>query len=281
MASIDSAAKIEIAPSGTLRAAINFDNTILASKDAVSGEPGGVSVELARELARRLGVANEYVPYYAAGKVVEGLKSASWDICFLAIDPVRAKPISFTPPYVVIEGAYLVPRRVAAFATTPKWIGAGVRVAVEHGQRLRPLPVARIEARIDRAGADREGRGCDVRRRKSSMLRPECSPHARSRCARISGLRLLPGRFMAINQAMGMPRGRAAGARYLRGIRRGDEGVGIRRAMRSCVIASWAPRSLPPRDSECDISPHCETQGDVLRAPMQPVVDVEQERAHA
>ena len=102
------AAKADLAPSGTLRAAINFDNTILASKDAVTGEPGGISVELAREVARRLGVAFEYVPYYAAGKVVEGLQSSAWDICFLAIDPVRAKLISFTAPYVVIEGAYLV-----------------------------------------------------------------------------------------------------------------------------------------------------------------------------
>src|SRR4029453_17099766 len=88
MTSLDPAANVAIAPSGTLRAAINFDNPILASKDA-RGLPGGVSVELARELAQRLGFAIEYVPYYAAGKVVEGLQSSVWDICFLAIDPGR------------------------------------------------------------------------------------------------------------------------------------------------------------------------------------------------
>jgi polar amino acid transport system substrate-binding protein len=110
--SMDSAAaKTDLLPSGKLRAAINFDNTILASKDPVSGAPGGVSVELAREVARRLGAAFECVPYHAAAKVVEGLQSNAWDICLLAIDPLRAKLISFTAPYVVIEGAYLVTER--------------------------------------------------------------------------------------------------------------------------------------------------------------------------
>jgi polar amino acid transport system substrate-binding protein len=49
----------EFAPTGKLRAAINFDNPILASRDAATGEPGGISVALARELARRLAVPIE------------------------------------------------------------------------------------------------------------------------------------------------------------------------------------------------------------------------------
>ena len=97
-----------LATTGKLRAAINFGNAVLAGKDAATGEPCGISVDLARELARRLGVAIEFVPYDAAGKVVEGLKSQAWDICFLAIDPLRAADISFTAPYAVIEGTYLV-----------------------------------------------------------------------------------------------------------------------------------------------------------------------------
>lgn len=105
---VTSAVVADLAPGGTLRAAINFDNAILASKDAATGEPGGISAELARELARRLGVAVAFVPYQAAGKVVEGVQQNAWDVCFLAIDPVRAEKISFTAPYVVIEGAYLV-----------------------------------------------------------------------------------------------------------------------------------------------------------------------------
>jgi polar amino acid transport system substrate-binding protein len=99
------AAVADLAPTGKLRAAINFGNRVLAVKDPATGEPGGISADLARELARRLGVAVEYVRYERAGNVVEGLKSAAWDVCFLAIDPLRAAEIAFTAPYVIIEGA--------------------------------------------------------------------------------------------------------------------------------------------------------------------------------
>ena len=96
----------ELAPNGKLRAAINFGNIVLAQKDPAGGEPRGVSAELARELAKRLGVPIEYVTFDAAGKVFDALKAGAWDVAFLAIDPVRSKG-SIHGPYVVIEGAYL------------------------------------------------------------------------------------------------------------------------------------------------------------------------------
>ena len=86
----DSNVAAELAPSGVLRAAINFGNIVLAQKDPAGGEPRGVSAELARVLARRLGVPLDYVAFEAAGKVVDALKAGAWDIAFLAIDPVRA-----------------------------------------------------------------------------------------------------------------------------------------------------------------------------------------------
>lgn len=207
------AAVADLAPTGKLRAAINFDNPILASKDATTGEPGGISVELSRELARRLAVPVEFVPYHAAGKVVEGLKSGAWDVCYLAVDPVRAAAISFTAPYVVIEGVYLVaeasPIRSAAEVDRP-----GVRVAVCAGSAYdlflsRELKQATI-ARAPTAGAVTDlfvAEKLDV----AAGVRPQIEADVR----RVPGLRLLPGRFMLINQAMGTPRGRDAGARYL------------------------------------------------------------------
>jgi len=93
----------ELAPSGKLRAAINFGNPVLAQKDPATGEPRGVSVDLARELGRRLGVPVDLVTFDAAGKVFEALKKGVWDVAFLAIDPARAAEIAFTAPYVVIE----------------------------------------------------------------------------------------------------------------------------------------------------------------------------------
>ena len=76
-----------LTPSLQLRAAINFGNPILAGTDAKTGAPTGVSVDLARELARRLNVAIELVPFDAAGKVVEAIGTNSVDIGFYAIDP--------------------------------------------------------------------------------------------------------------------------------------------------------------------------------------------------
>src|SRR6267143_2176536 len=98
----------DLAPTGRLRAAINLGNPVLAQKDPASDELRGVSVDLARELGRRLAVPAELIAYDAAGKVTDAVKTGAWDIAFVAIDPARATEIAFTPPYVVIEGTYLV-----------------------------------------------------------------------------------------------------------------------------------------------------------------------------
>ena len=84
------AAVADLAPTGKLRAAINFGNPILATKDAATGEPRGLSVDLSRELGKRLRVPVELVTYDSAGRVVEALKSGAWDVAYLAIDPARA-----------------------------------------------------------------------------------------------------------------------------------------------------------------------------------------------
>src|SRR5262249_41097588 len=97
----------ELAPTGTLRAAINIGNPVLVQTDA-AGTPSGVTVDLARELAKRLGVTLEPVVIDGAGKSFEAVKAAACDIGFLAIEPARASPIAVTAPYVVFEGVYSV-----------------------------------------------------------------------------------------------------------------------------------------------------------------------------
>jgi polar amino acid transport system substrate-binding protein len=209
---VASAVRSDLAPAGKLRVAINFDNPVLAGKDA-AGEPAGVSVELSRELARRLGVPVEFVPYSAAGKVVEGLEAGAWDVCYLAIDPKRATLIDFTAPYVVIEGVYLV-REDSPIRSNEMVDRAGVRVAVCAGSAYdlflsREFKQASI-LRAPTAAATTElflSQKLEV----VAGVRPQLEADAK----RVPGLRLLPGRFMAINQAMGTPRGRDAGARYL------------------------------------------------------------------
>jgi polar amino acid transport system substrate-binding protein len=203
----------QLAPGGTLRAAINYGNPLLATRDA-NGEPRGVSVDLARELARRLGVPLEMVTYTAAGKVVEGIKSDAWDVGFFAIDPVRAADTDFTAPYLIIEGAYLVPE-ASPIRRNEDVDRAGVRVAAARGSAYdlyltRALKQATlVHAPTSQAVTDTMlAQKLDV----AAGVRQQMQADAR----RLPGLRLLDGRFMEIRQAMAVPKGRAAGAAYLR-----------------------------------------------------------------
>jgi len=203
-----------LAPTGPLRAAINFGNPVLASKDPATGEARGVSVDLARELSRRLGVPLAIVTYPAAGQVVEGLKSSAWDVAFLAIDPARAVDITFTAPYVVIEGAYLV-RQDSRIRSNAEVDREGIRVAVGKGSAYDLFLSRELKhATIDRAPTSPEvtnfflARNLDVAAGVKQQLEADAK--------RVGGVRLLDGNFMVINQAMAAPRGREAGSAYLR-----------------------------------------------------------------
>jgi polar amino acid transport system substrate-binding protein len=204
----------DIAPDGRLRAAINFGNPVLAQRDPATGEPRGISADLASELARRLGVPVEYVAYEAAGQVSDAVGTGAWTLCFLANEPARAAEITFTAPYVVIEGTYLVPSD-SPLRNVQDVDRDGVRVAVghksaydlyltrtvKHAQLVRaPSSAAALEMFL----ADRLEAAAGVRQPLVHFAQDH------------PNLRVMDERFMAIEQAMGVPKGREAGARYLR-----------------------------------------------------------------
>ena len=200
----------DIAPTGRLRAAINFGNTVLAQKEPL----GGVSIDLARELARRLAVPIELVTYDAAGKVTADATRGAWDIAFVARDPERAKDIEFTEPYVIIEGGYMVPAN-SPLQTIEDVDRAGVRIAVSN-KSAYDLYLSRVikratlvrapspPASIEQFAKDRLEAAAGV---KSPLIE-----YARAH----PEFRVLPGRFMVIEQAMAIPRGRPLAVRYLR-----------------------------------------------------------------
>jgi polar amino acid transport system substrate-binding protein len=211
--SASSEAAARLAPGGKLRAAINFGNPILAVKDPATGEPRGVSVDLARELARRLSVPVELVTYVAAGKVVDDATTDAWDIAFVAIDPKRAADMDYTAAYVLIEGAYVVPRG-SPIRENDEVDRVGVRVVVAKGsaydlylsrelknaQRVHVATSQEVVAAMVTQGVEA---GAGVRQQLEASMK--VTP----------GVQLLPGRFMVIQQAMAAPKGRAEGARYL------------------------------------------------------------------
>jgi polar amino acid transport system substrate-binding protein len=203
----------DLAPTGKLRAAINFGNAVLAQKDPATGEPRGVSVDLAHELGRRLDVAVELVTFDAAGKVFEAIKSGAWDVAFLAIDPARATEISFTAPYVIIEGGYLV-HADSPLRKIEDVDREGVRIAVGQGAAYdlylsRTLKHAQLMRAPTSPGAIElflsDGLDAAAGVKQPLIKFAKANPN----------VRVMEGRFMVIEQAMGTPKGREAGARYL------------------------------------------------------------------
>ncbi len=209
----NSIAARELAPTGKLRAAINVGNPILATRNAEGGEPLGVSVDLARELARRLAVPLELVVYNAAGKVVEAAKNLEWDIGFVAIDPERAADIFFTAGYVVIEGSYLV-RQDSPISSNAEVDRPGVRVVVGKGS-VYDLFLTRAIKQAELVRAPTSPEVTNMMLAQGDEVAAGITQQLQADAQRIPGLRLLDGRFMVINQAMAMPLGRPVGARYL------------------------------------------------------------------
>lgn len=206
------AARAELAPSGTLRAAINFGNPVLATRNVATGEARGVSVDLARELGKWLGIPVELVTYAAAGKVVEGIKSAAWDIGFFAIDPVRGADTDFTAAYVVIEGAYLVPQG-SAIVRNEDVDRDGVRVVVGRGS-VYDLYLTREMKKATLLRAPTSQGVTEMMVAEKVEVAAGVKQQLEADAKRVPGLRLIDGRFMVINQAMAVPKGGSAGVAY-------------------------------------------------------------------
>jgi polar amino acid transport system substrate-binding protein len=209
------AAVADLAPSGTLRAAINVGNAVLAQRPATpGGEPTGVSVDLARELARRLGVPVKLIVFDAAGKVVEAGKTGDWDIAFVALDPKRAAEIAQSPPYVQIEGAYLV-RADSKLTSNDQVDVKGHRIVVGRNSAY-DLYLTRELKQAELVRTPTSAMVTDTFIKENYEVAAGVKQQLEADAKRVPGVRLLPGRFMVINQAMASQRGKEAGARYVR-----------------------------------------------------------------
>ena len=211
---ISSSLRSDLASTGTLRVGINYGNPVLATRDPDSGDLRGVAVDLARELGTRTGLPINLVGYDSAGKMVEALQAGSWDIAFLAIDPGRAEQISFTAPYLEIEGTYLVP------AKSPLRIIAdidreGVRVGISSGSAY-DLFLSRSLQHAELVRAPNPNGAFELIVSGKVDVVAGVKQHLIANAAKLPGSRVLDGRFMAIQQALGIPKSHDAGLKYLR-----------------------------------------------------------------
>jgi polar amino acid transport system substrate-binding protein len=187
----------DLAPSGALRASINLGNPVLAQ--GTPDAPAGVTVDIAREVAARLGLPAEFACFDAARKSFEAMTTGAADICFLAIEPARAAEVAFTPPYVLIEGVYAVP--ADSPLTSPADVDRpGVRIGVNQGSAYDLF----LSRSLEHATVVRGEEGTAV------FLEQELEAVAGIRepvtefVASHPGLRLIGERFMEIRQAVGV-----------------------------------------------------------------------------
>jgi polar amino acid transport system substrate-binding protein len=205
-------AAAELGGTGKMRAAINLGNPILAGRGP-DGQVKGVSVDLAREAARRLGLPIELVPFNSAGNVVEAVRTGQVDVAFVAIDPVRGKDLAYTAPYVIIEGAYLV-RNDSPLQRNEDVDRAGTRVVVGKGSAYDLYLTREIRAAtLVRAPTSPAVTDMFLAQRLdvAAGVRQQLEADAK----RVGGVRVLPGRFMVIEQAMGVPKAHAAAQAWL------------------------------------------------------------------
>ena len=208
-------ARAELVPTGKLRVGLIMSNQVLVSKDAGTGEIRGVSVELGKALAQRLGVPFEAVQYPNPVALVKSFNAAEWDIAFLAYDPARAQEVTFSPPYMEVDNSYLIlaKSKVSSVedADTP-----GVTIAVPEksapdlylSRTLKAAKVLRLPGGIEAGIKALTGGQADAYAENAHML----SLYAQ----KVPGARVLEGRYTIIRHAIATHKGKAAASDYVK-----------------------------------------------------------------
>ena len=195
------------APSGTLRVGINLGNPVLASEDAATKKMSGISIDIANEIGKRINLPVQLIPFKSAGETVDGIKNGDLDLVFVAIDPVRGADISYTPAYIQIEGAYMV-KAASPLKNNEGVDVAGTEIVVGKGSAYDLYLTREIKNAALLRAANSQAVVDDFMSGKGNVA-AGVKQQLESDAKRYAGLRMLPGRFMVINQAIGVPKARS------------------------------------------------------------------------
>jgi len=214
----------DLTPTGKLRVGVNLGNFLLVQRNA-DGSIRGIVPDLAQELARRLGVAAELRRYEKVGDVADGAKKGEWDVAFIGVEPQRAAEIDFTAPYVEIEATYLVPAGspIKSIAGVDR---KGVRIAVA-GRSAYHLWLERNIRHAALVTAEGIEGSLQLFLKDKLEVLAGLKPRLLQDCEKLPGARILEGRFTAVQQAIGTPKGRPEGAAYLRKFAEDIKGSGL------------------------------------------------------
>lgn len=199
----------ELAPKGSLRVAINLSNPLLVTSRTPSGDPEGLAPSLAVAFAAKLSVPIVFLCFDSPGALMASAGEDAWDVAIIGSDPARTQHVAFTAPFCEIEAAYLVPE-ASPLKTVQEVDVEGIRIAAFEGsaydkwlsREIRHAEVWRAnghDATYDLFRAE----GLDALAGLRTKL-TEDLPH-------LPGCRLLPGKFMSVEQAACTKKDRTSG----------------------------------------------------------------------
>jgi polar amino acid transport system substrate-binding protein len=203
----------ELAPTGKLRAGINMSNFLLVTGKAANGDPQGVSPDMAAEVARRLGVPLQLVPFPSPGQLADAVDDDVWDIGNIGAEPQRAEKIAFTAAYCEIEATYLVPAGspIQSIDDVDK---PGVKISVT-GRSAYGLWLENNIKQAELVRTDTLDSSFETFVDQKLDVLAGLKPRLLTDIEKLPGARILEGKFSAVQQAIGTPRKNAAAAKWL------------------------------------------------------------------
>ena len=206
-------ARAELAPTGVLRAGINLSNFLLVTGRTASGDPVGVAPDMAAAIAESLGVPIKLVPFKSPGELADQAGKDIWDIGLIGAEPQRAAVMTFSAAYVEIEATYMVPpgspitsidqvdkKGVKVVTSARSAYGLWLENNIKNAELIQ---VAGLDGAFNKFQDDK----IDV----LAGLRPGLLKDI----AKMPGATILPGKFSAVQQAVGCNKPAAEGARYI------------------------------------------------------------------
>ncbi len=203
----------ELAGTGVLRAGINMSNFLLVTGKADNGDPTGVSPDMAAEVAKRLGVPLQLVPFASPGLLADAVDDNVWDIGNIGAEPQRAEKIAFSAAYCEIEATYLVPAG-SPIQSMEEVDKAGVRISVT-GRSAYGLWLENNIRNAELVRTDTLDASFDTFVEQKLDVLAGLKPRLLSDVEKLPGARILEGQFSAVQQAIGTPRKNTAAAKWL------------------------------------------------------------------
>ncbi|MGY8822868.1 MAG: transporter substrate-binding domain-containing protein [Candidatus Latescibacterota bacterium] len=206
--------RAELAPTGVLRAAINLSNFLLVTGKKTTGDPEGVSPDIARAVADRLGVEVEYITYPTPGDLSDAAVEDIWDIGNIGAEPERAKTIAFTAAYAEIEATYLVPAN-SPIQSVDEVDREGIRIGV-YGRSAYGLWLSDHIENAELIKTDGVDSSFDIFVERELEVLAGLRPRLSKDVEKLPGARILDGQFSAVQQAIGTKPERTVAAAFLR-----------------------------------------------------------------